>query len=198
MDIEILNLSKSFEGKIIFDNFSCIFKEKECNIVVGKSGIGKTTLINILLGLEKPDSGSIIGAVGRIGAVFQEDRLCPGTVREALSMVLDRQILNKVNGKKTEYIYQVLSELKIENLIDKRVETLSGGERRRVAIARSIAYSPDIYIFDEAFKGLDEKTKKVVLKYVNKSIVDKTTILITHDPKEVEFFGGRVITLGLS
>lgn len=194
-DIRVINLYKKFDDKVIFSNFSCTFKSGENNIIMGRSGIGKTTLINILLGIEKSDKGRVTGIPAKTGAVFQEDRLCSGTVRDAVEMVLDRSMLKNIVAGKEEYIRKILKELRIEDLINENVNNLSGGERRRVAIARAIAYSPDIYVFDEAFKGLDEAMREIVLNYVKKETSSRTVILVTHDAKEAEFFNGIVVRI---
>lgn len=76
MDIKITNLNKTYDSKPVLQNFNAVFKGNKCTCIMGPSGCGKTTLFNILLGLEKADSGSITGIPDKISAVFQEDRLC--------------------------------------------------------------------------------------------------------------------------
>jgi NitT/TauT family transport system ATP-binding protein len=144
------------------------------------SGMGKTTLLRIMMGLEKPDSGKISGMDGlKISAVFQEDRLC-----EYLNPIAN---IGLVNSKLTKD--EILSALESFGLIEcayRRTSKLSGGMKRRVAILRALLAEYDIMFMDEPFKGLDTGTKDVVISEILSRTKGKTIIFVTHDIEEKE------------
>ena len=193
--IKVTNLCKSYEGRYVLKDFSCEFNIGETTVLSGKSGNGKTTLLNILLGLVKADAGSVEGMPERIGTVFQEDRLCKDfSVKTAIRMVMDKPALKKSKASKAEeYITVLLERLELKGFLEKKVSDLSGGEKRRVAIARMIAYFPEIYVLDEALKGLDGHTKHKVMEVLKEETKGKTVIAVTHDRDELKFWGGRVV-----
>ena len=180
MNINIRNLTKKYGKKEIFKNFSLEIETGKVTALMGKSGFGKTTLIRILMGLEKYDEGKITGLENqKISTVFQEDRLC-----ENLSAITNISI---VCGKETS-IREISAELE-------KIKTLSGGMKRRVAIIRCIMAKSDIIIFDEPLKGLDEITKKNVINYLKEKIRGKTVIIVTHDIEEARQLDGTIVNL---
>lgn len=182
MDIVIENLNKSFEDKVVLSNFNANFKEKNITFIMGTSGVGKTTLIRILMSLEKADSGEIKGLSDkRISAVFQDDSLC-----ENLSVLLNIKLV--CDNIRNLEIEEALKLLDLEGCLYKRVKELSGGMKRRVAILRAMLYDFDLLIMDEPFKGLDEETKNKVMSFVINRIKNKTAIIVTHDKEDVEYF----------
>lgn len=188
MDIIVNNLSKKYNDKIILNNFNCIFKNKSVSFVIGKSGVGKTTLIRILMGLEVADNGEIIGIKDKkISAVFQEDSLC-----ENLSVLFNIKLVSE-NISKSQ-IENALELLDLKGCLYKRVRELSGGMKRRVAILRALLYDYDLLIMDEPFKGLDKVTKSKVMDFVINEINeinDKSAIIITHDIDDIEYFKSK-------
>ena len=193
--IKVKNLCKSYEGRSVLKDFSCEFNIGETTVLVGKSGNGKSTLLNIILGLVKADGGSVEGMPERVGAVFQEDRLCQDfSVKTAVRMVMDKPALKKSKASKAEnYIAALLERLELKGFLEKKVSDLSGGEKRRVAIARMIAYFPEVYVLDEALKGLDKHTKYKVMEVLKEETKGKTVIAVTHDRDELKFWGGKVV-----
>ena len=193
--IKVKNLCKIYEGRSVLKDFSCEFNIGETTVLVGKSGNGKSTLLNIILGLVKADGGSVEGMPERVGAVFQEDRLCQDfSVKTAIRMVMDKPALKKSKASKAEeYIAVLLERLELKGFLEKKVSDLSGGEKRRVAIARMIAYFPEIYVLDEALKGLDGHTKYKVMEVLKEETKGKTVIAVTHDRDELKFWGGKVV-----
>ena len=188
--IEIRHLDKSFGEKQIFRDFSCSFPEGETTCIMGPSGCGKTTLLNLLLGLEQPDSGSVSGMAGKKRSmVFQENRLVEG-----MGPVPNLRLVNPaVTRKEAE---EMLRALGLSDSLHQPVRTLSGGMRRRVSILRAFAAEYDILFADEPFKGLDEKTKSQVISYFQEKTRGKTVLLVTHDREEAQAVGGFLLELG--
>ena len=185
MDIIVNNLSKKYNDKIVLNNFNCTFKNKSVSFVIGKSGVGKTTLIRILMGLEVADNGEIIGIKDKkISAVFQEDSLC-----ENLSVLFNIKLVSE--NISNSQIENALELLDLKGCLYKRVRELSGGMKRRVAILRALLYDYDLLIMDEPFKGLDKVTKSKVMDFVINEINDKSAIIITHDIDDIEYFKSK-------
>lgn len=190
MDIKVNNVYKSFNEQLVLKNISMSFSEGKITCIMGGSGVGKTTLAYILMGLEKPDSGLITGINDkRMSAVFQEDRLIEHW--DAIKNII--LVCSKDVTK--EKVESHFIEIGLTEYEDKPVKALSGGMRRRVAIVRAILSENDLIFMDEPFKGLDEELKKQVIKYVKKYTKSKTLIVITHDKKEVELLEAELITI---
>lgn len=175
--LETVALCKSYNGKVIVDNFSFRFKAGEHYVLTGASGSGKTTLLHLLLGLVKPDSGRLISNGLRFSAVFQEDRL-----------------LEQMTATANVALAGFASHAEIENMllrlgIDRQsfplpVSAYSGGMKRRVALCRALMAEYDVLLLDEPYKGLDDATRKAVMQIVAESTVGKTVLLVTHDRQE--------------
>ena len=188
--IRIRNLSKKYGENVIFKDRSFDLEERKTTAIMGKSGLGKTTLLRILMGLEKYDAGSIEGLENKkISAVFQEDRLC-----ENLPAVTNVAIVCEKNVTLQE-IRKELENIGLSGSTEKPVKELSGGMKRRVAIIRSIMADSDIVIFDEPFKGLDVETRKTVIEYLKKKLKDRTVIMVTHDIDEALALNCKIINL---
>lgn len=187
-DIVISNLSKSFGEKEVLKDLSITFPSGRITCLNGPSGCGKTTLFRIICGLIEPDSGTVkgINADGRIGYVFQEDRLCGDF------SVIDNIALVCANTCSRSKIMEHLAALGLESEADSKVSELSGGMKRRVAIARAICYDAPLILLDEPFTGLDVELKDSVIEYVKRETIGRTVILITHDRQEAETMGEYV------
>ncbi len=180
---------------------------------MGPSGRGKTTLLRLIAGLEKPDRGNVAVTASeapRISVLFQEDRLLPDlSAISNIRMVLESGKISSRSSsgepfsentsgcdryrEDTKRILSVLSALRLtpEEAV-KPVRELSGGMQRRVAIARTLLYGGNLYLFDEPFKGLDEATRASVISFVREYTKNNTVILVTHDEAEAELFGGQI------
>jgi NitT/TauT family transport system ATP-binding protein len=190
MDIRLLNLTKSFDGKTVFQNLNLTFPEGRISCLMGASGSGKTTILHLIMGLLKPDSGVITGNQGRrIAAVFQEDRLIEHW--DALKNI--RLVCEK--GVTADQICQELHNIGIDDVQNKPVRGFSGGMRRRVAFVRALLAEGNLLILDEPFKGLDEERKKQVISYMKKRTEGKTVIVVTHDKTEAELLGADLISM---
>lgn len=184
MDILMEKINKSYGDKEVLRDFTTKFEEGTVTFITGESGIGKTSIIRILMGLEGYQSGSIRGLEGKeISVVFQDDCLCDKlSLDKNLRMVLDGQ------QDKEQDLDRLLDLFGLEGYRYKRVAELSGGMKRRLAILRAILYPHNLMILDEPFKGLDEENKKLVMGQLAKGLVDKTAIIVTHDKTEIGFF----------
>lgn len=188
MDIELRNISKSYDGQKVIDHFNATIKENKITCIMGESGIGKTTLINMILGLEKLDSGEIIGIEDKkIGVVFQEDRLC-----EDFNCVQNLRLVcnNDISDNK---LTTLLDDLGLSDAANKKVFSLSGGMKRRLAIGRALASDADIYIMDEPFKGLDRDLYIRTIDLVRERVNNKTLIIVTHIIEEAEMLEAEIV-----
>jgi len=186
--IEITNLTKSFGEKVVLNSFNATFKQG-VTCIMGESGIGKTTLVNLILGLVKPDSGEIKGTEGRVvSCVFQENRLI-----EQLSAV--KNVMLVCDKSKKAEVETLLCQMGLEDSLCCPVSTLSGGMKRRVAIVRAIINPADIYIFDEPFKELDDARKDKVIEIIKQHTQSAVTIFITHDVNDAKAMGGKIIKM---
>lgn len=190
MDIEVKNLSKTFGDKKVLNNINITFGKSKVTCIMGRSGCGKTTLLNVIMGLITADEGEIKGIENKeIAAVFQEERLCEGFTAVAnIKLVCGRD-----NSLKK--IEEHLREVWLEDIESKPVSQLSGGMRRRVSIVRAVMAESDIIIMDEPFKGLDEKIKIQVIEYVKKYTGEKTVIITTHSIEEVKMLKATLIEM---
>ena len=187
--VELKNISKSYGDNKVFSDFNCSFEYGKTYCIMGKSGCGKTTLLNIILGLVKPDSGDISGVPEKVSAVFQEDRLCEDITAYA------NVFAAAPKGVKRDDIERCLSELGLGESIYKPTKELSGGMKRRVAIARALIAEGDIYIFDEPFKGLDGETREMTMKVVSEYTKGKTLVFSTHDVTEANALNACLLSV---
>ena len=172
----------------MLENLDAVIEKGRISCLMGPSGEGKTTLLNILMGLEKADSGVIENLPHNKSAVFQEDRLC-----ESFSAFTNVKIVSDRLADQT--IIAHLKQVGLGEAVNQKVSTLSGGQKRRVALVRAILAEKDVLFLDEPFKGLDEDTKKIVTDYLLSNTADTTVIMVTHDIDEAESLGAKVLNL---
>lgn len=179
--IVIEDLCKSYGTHEVLRNFSAKIPVGRITALKAPSGKGKTTLIRILMGLEKADSGRIFGMEAlRISAVFQEDRLC-----ENLSVYAN---LRLVSDRSEEEIRSALHALRLSHSVRQKAAELSGGMKRRVAILRALLADYDMLFLDEPLSGLDKELKDRVIAYILEQTKGKTLLLITHNEEEERAF----------
>lgn len=171
--IEIKNISVSFEERLVLENFSYDFPKKGLVLITGPSGSGKTTLLNVILGLIKPDNGEINTFGLRLSAVFQEDRLVPSlTALENVELVSER-----------EEALKRLAQMKLDDSLELYPLELSGGMKRRVALARALSFPFDVLVLDEAFAGIDDPLAEGIIEEITREFSDKLIIAVTHRPE---------------
>ncbi|MCY6484168.1 ABC transporter ATP-binding protein [Clostridium aestuarii] len=194
-EVKLINVCKSFEGQKIFDNLNIEFMKNKISIILGPSGCGKTTLLNIISGIEKADTGKIIFSDNNISYIFQEDRLIPWlTAYENIAFVLKSYMEKK---EMDDIINKYLVMVKLKEHKDKLPAKLSGGMKRRVALARAFAHKNRLLLMDEPFKGLDFELKKSIIEeFLQIWSEDKrTVIIVTHDIEEAKLLGDKIYYL---
>ena len=179
-NLVIKDLNISYEDKVIFDSFNIEFEEKKVNVILGPSGIGKTTLLNSIAGI-LPYSGEIIGSEGGVSYIFQKDRLIPSiSIYKNLDLII--KAIFKDKKERAKKIDEMLELLEISDCKNKYPTQLSGGQLQRVAIARAFLYPSDVLLLDEPFKALDSSLKYRLIRELLKinSLNSKTMIFVTH------------------
>lgn len=183
--MKITNLSKKFASKVIFDNDTFEFPDGKITYLIGESGIGKTTLLRIIAGLDKEFSGEITSISNKISYVFQEPRLFPNlNVEENISLVAEDSRYS---------VKEVLSLIELENEQNSLPSSLSGGMKMRIALARAIYNDGDIFLMDEPFSALDDELKARLLPKVFDYLKGKTIIIVSHNLDEANKFADKII-----
>ncbi len=190
-DLILRDISKSYGDRRVLAQFSAICKAGEPTCILGPSGCGKTTLLRLILGLEQPDAGEILGTPQAASAVFQENRLFESFT--ALSNVA--AVLSGSRRARHAAAEDCLAELGLGDSLHLPVSALSGGMKRRVAIARALVAHAGLLALDEPFTGLDADTKATVLHCVRRRSQGLITLLVTHDPGEAQALGARILHL---
>jgi phospholipid/cholesterol/gamma-HCH transport system ATP-binding protein len=208
--IEIKNIYKSFEQKEVLKNISTVFNEGITNLIIGRSGSGKTVLLKAIVGLHEIDKGQILydsrdftsmSAKLRkqlrqeMGMVFQGGALFDSlTVEENIRFPLD-MFSNLTNGEKQKQVDFCLERVNIPNTNKLFPSEISGGMQKRVAIARAIVMNPKYLFCDEPNSGLDPETSMVIDELIHSITVDLqiTTIINTHDMNSVMEIGDNIL-----
>lgn len=183
MKITCENISKAFGAKQVLKDFSVSF-ETGISCLFGPSGIGKTTLLRILAGLETPDSGEIKGLDDKkISYVFQEDRLLPWlTALENVAIF---------HGESEARFW--LGALDMQDALNLYPRELSGGMKRRVALARALALPYDLILLDEPGRGLNQGLKEKLYEFIREKSEGKIAVLVTHERDESEMLADRYL-----
>jgi sulfate transport system ATP-binding protein len=202
----VRGLSKSFGAAKVLDDINFEVAEGESLVLLGASGSGKTTILRIIAGLEEPDAGRVI-LHGRdvtklparergVGVIFQDYALFPRmTVEENIGFGLKIRKQTKIEIKET--IERLIKLVHLEEHAKKRPSQLSGGQQQRVAIARTLAYEPQVLLFDEPFGALDTNTRTRIRREIRILLkeVRVPAIFITHDQEEALELGDRIAVL---
>lgn len=196
--MEIKHISKSFPGPsgrlTVFRDFSITLPEQEITVILGASGCGKTTLLNLLARFITPESGTITGNEGSISYLFQEPRLLPWrTVARNISLVLETHVHDQtVLKQRTSH---VLSLVGLESFAGFYPHELSGGMRQRVSIARAFAFPSRLLLMDEPFQALDLDVKLSLVRAFTRSWEEdpRTAVFVTHDIQEALMVADTIV-----
>ncbi|ACB85330.1 cell division ATP-binding protein FtsE [Natranaerobius thermophilus] len=212
IDISNLSLEYNHTKTMALKNIDFYLTKGEMAFLVGESGAGKTSLINIIMGNIKPTSGrATVNGISltnrginkvqkvslrrQIGPIFQDFKLFKG--RSVLENVLiGLRVLGPITEEDKHHVIQLLNQVGLQDMINHKIDHLSFGERQRVAITRAVARKPEIILADEPTGNLDQETAFNILKLLASFKSNNTTILITtHATHLLKYFQGRVITL---
>jgi phospholipid/cholesterol/gamma-HCH transport system ATP-binding protein len=211
--IEFRNVYKSFDEEAVLKDVTFRIKRGETKIILGESGSGKSTVLKLILGLIRPDSGKIFISgqeISRlterelveirrdIGMVFQEGALFDSlSVRENVGYRLYEE--GRVNENEVDLaVAQLLGFVGLEDAIDKMPAELSGGMKRRVGIARALMGTPKIVLYDEPTAGLDPITKRVIVELMIKlrDLEGVTSVFVTHDLQAASIIANEYASAG--
>ena len=182
--IEIRGLGVEFPGRRVFDGFDMVFPENAVSVLLGGSGVGKTTLLNAVAGLT-PYTGEMTLPEGGVSYIFQKDRLIPQlSVYKNLDLVLKGIVRDKAERKRR--ITLMLEKLEIGSEAAKLPRELSGGQAQRVSVARAFLFPAPVLLMDEPFRALDIGLKFRLLDALAGLLGEspRTVIYVTHDPDE--------------
>ena len=210
--IKVNNISKSFVNTPVISNISATFEKGKTNLIIGQSGSGKTVLMKCLLGLYDVDNGEIFfdekkydkdnisnmsNLRKQIGMVFQGSALFDSmTVLDNIMFPL-RMFSSKTESEMISRAKEVIERVDLKDSDDKYPSEISGGMKKRVAIARAIVLNPKYLFCDEPNSGLDPKTAIIIDKLIQEITVEYniTTIINTHDMNSVMEIGDKIIFL---
>jgi phospholipid/cholesterol/gamma-HCH transport system ATP-binding protein len=208
--IEVKNIKKGFEGKVVIDDVSAVMEASKCNLIIGASGSGKTVLMKCMVGLFVPDHGEIHYG-GRnflemnteerkelrqqIGMLFQGSALFDSmTVEQNIMFPLD-MFTRKTFSEKLKRVDEVLERVNLKDANRKFPAELSGGMKKRVGIARAIVLNPKYLFCDEPNSGLDPQTSLLIDKLIKEITTEYsiTTVVNTHDMNSVMEIGDHIV-----
>ncbi len=186
--LKLTNISHSYDGTPVLDHFNLTLLPGQRIALMGPSGIGKTTVLRIILGLLTPDAGTVENAFSETAVVFQEPRLLPWrTAVENVNLVLGDHPDTLPRAR------QLLAQLGLAGAADKYPRELSGGMQQRLAIARALAPEGDLLILDEPFKAMDEALRNQVMERIAQT--DAAILLVTHEEAEAAALGCSILQM---
>lgn len=210
--IEVQNIKKSFDGNEVLKGISTVFEKGKTNLIIGQSGSGKTVFLKCLLGLFEADNGKILFEGKRLktmtvqersvlrqemGMVFQGSALFDSMTVEENIMFPMQMFTQKINEEIRERAHAVIKRVNLINANEKYPDEISGGMKKRVAIARAIVMNPKYLFCDEPNSGLDPKTA-ILIDNLIQEITEEyniTTVINTHDMNSVMEIGKKIVFL---
>ncbi|MBP7346676.1 ATP-binding cassette domain-containing protein [Sediminibacterium sp.] len=210
--ITLKNISKSFDDRMIIHGIDAVMESGKCNLIIGTSGSGKTVLTKCIVGLIKPNEGSIefdgedLVTMDdktkkllrqKIGMLFQGNALFDSmTVQENVKFPLD-MFTKLTHGEKLKKVDEVLDRVNLKDAHKRFPAEISGGMKKRVGIARSIVLNPKYLFCDEPNSGLDPQTSMVIDKLIKEITTEykMTTVVVTHDMNSVMEIGDHILYL---
>ena len=211
--LKIQNLFKSFGDNHVLIDFNLELKKGESVVVLGKSGSGKSVMIKCVVGLLLPDKGSVImfgknipelgdeeldRIRAKVGFLFQGNALYDSmTVRENLEFPMRRTWIQFSQEEVNKRVVETLEDVGLSHTIDMMPAELSGGMRKRIALARTLILRPEIILYDEPTTGLDPITGKEIIELMNEiqQKYNTSSLIISHDMKCVQTASDRVVVL---
>jgi len=211
--VAVENVYKSFAGHRVLNGITLRVHRGETLAVLGRSGTGKSVLLRLIIGLEKPDSGSVsihgqnLAGLGldrmgevrkKMGFLFQSAALYDSlTVQENVAFPLEHHRRDMSKSERADRVRQLLAEVGLDGDIDKMPSDISGGMQKRVGLARALVLEPEILLLDEPFATLDAQTRIVIENDVTHicRAGRRTMLLVTHDIAEAISMADRVVVL---
>ncbi len=209
--IVLTDVSKSYNKHKIFEKFSLRIDHGDFIGIIGPSGSGKTTLLSILATLDKADSGEVLFDDYKLH-LLEDDKLAQirnqffGFIFQSANMLMHLDVLENIllpfaYSKKstkqaiTQRAYVLLKQIGLEGFEHKRINTLSGGEQQRIAIARALILDPQVIFADEPTGNLDAENSSIVLNILQSLTTeyDKTVIMVTHDPYAMKYCSRTIL-----
>lgn len=184
------NVTLKYDEQVVFKDFSLAIAPNKITCILGPSGCGKTSLLHMMAGLVKPNSGQVQPKANKISYVFQDDRLLPWlSVYDNIAIVRQQQDVDQLN--------HILDMLDLSAVRGHKPTTLSGGMRQRVAIGRAFYYGGALLLMDEPLQSLDYKLKLTLIDYTLKLWLESATtiIYVTHDVDEALLLGHNIVVL---
>ena len=202
--LELRNVTKKYDGKVIFEDISLKVNKGEIVSILGPSGCGKTTLLHIILGLTDISSGRLAydnEDITRVpmkhrgfNIVFQDYALFPNL---NVKQNIEYGLRNRPNVSTQAEVDELIDLLEIKAHLNKRISQLSGGQKQRVALARTLVMKPKILLLDEPLSALDGVIKETIKARI-REIAERyelTTLIVTHDPEEAMTLSDRILLL---
>lgn len=207
MRLSLRGVTVAFGDRVVLRDVGFDVPDATTTAVVGPSGSGKSTLLRVIAGLHRPDSGTVLlddidvtdlpAHRRRVGMVFQDNQLFPHlNVAENVAFGLRMRHVDRTTRRRR--VDELLETVGLSERADADVSTLSGGESKRVALARALAPSPGVILFDEPLTGLDASLHDRLVTELGHilSTTRTTAVLVTHDMSEAAALASAVVTLG--
>ena len=202
--LTLKNISFSYKDKLIFDNYNFVMNKEEIIAIIGPSGCGKSTLLKIINGLETEYSGDVLLDGVNVNNIpvnkrdivlmFQDNLLFPHmTIFENIEFSLKMKKYPKHKIK--NMVDEVAKDIHLQDKLNKYPRELSGGQQRRVALARAVISKPKLLLLDEPFTGLDKEIKLEIMNLVRiiREKYNTSIIFVTHDLSEAEYLEAKCI-----
>lgn len=189
-------VSKSFNGHKVITKLSFCLQKGETVGLLGRSGVGKTTILQMISGLTLPDSGTVRVSASRIGYIFQEHRLIPWkTALENICFPL--KALGFTDDEAQAIGHEYLEKMDLKGFENHYPHQLSGGMRQRVSIARSFVINPDLLLMDEPFSALDSELKESMHTLIREMLTQRATtaLYVSHNMEEVSKIAHKIYVL---
>ena len=186
--LELKHVIQRFGSKTVLQDLTYAFPKSGIVAIMGESGLGKTTLLRILAGLDQARSGTVENSYTKTAFSFQEPRLIPWlSCKDNVDFVL-----KDTKGTNTQAL---LNALEIGDSTHLFPAQLSGGMQQRVSLARALAVQPDLLLLDEPFSALDEELKQRIAPLICSATPNGLTVLVTHDARDAVLLGAKILRL---